>query len=135
MSDSFEYRAQARNPVGYLAFAIGLAVVFGGRWLEISTATSVLGIIVVLTLTIRLSLNPRSGFRIDTRMVEVFGPGFHRMIPLAKVESVRISQGYKGLCCDFSLSNGEAISVPPPIRIGPAALSDALRLRGIAVIN
>jgi hypothetical protein len=134
MSDSFEYRAQARNPVGYLAFGLGFALVVSDWSLHRSMTTWAPTILCVLALFVRLSINPRSGFRVDARMIEVFGPGFHRMIPLANVESVRISQGVKGLCCDLSLASGEGLTIPSLVRICPTALADAFRVRGIAVI-
>jgi hypothetical protein len=134
MSDSFEYRAQARNPVGYLAFGLGFALAVSDWALHFSTATWALTALYVLAMFVRLSLNPRTGFRVDARMIEVFGPGFHRMIPLANVESVRISQGGRGISCDLFLSCGEELSVPSQMRIGPTALANAFRARGIVVI-
>jgi hypothetical protein len=134
MSDSFEYRAQARNPVSYLAFGLGFAVVVTNWALRLSVLSWTFSLLCLLALLVRLFLNPRSGFRLDDRTIEVFAPGRHRIIPLSATESVRISQAETGLSCDLSLTSGEGVPLPSQLRIRPDDLAGQFRTCGVLVI-
>jgi hypothetical protein len=134
MSDPFEYRVQARNPLSYAGFAFWVTS-SAGLWqhgLRFAAAT-VLAVFVLPALW-RLAVNPRSGFRIDRDRLEVFTPGYYRIIPLPRVDCVRITGDGDRTSCDITLTDGEGLVLPGGSLFCPTILAREFRSRGIAVV-
>jgi hypothetical protein len=131
----FEYSVQARNPAGYLSLAF--ATLFAGLavagWLPPVMAP--LAIVVMLVLAARLALNPRSGFRISAQRIEVFRPGYARIIPIEQVDAILISaRGRGSTLAVLRLLNGVCMELPSAERICGQGLAAALRDRGLRVL-
>jgi hypothetical protein len=135
MSDMFEFRVQARNPAGYLflAFATlcaGLAM--AGR---LPHVVAPLALVVMAALALRLVLNPASGFRICSSRIEIFRPGFVRVIPIGQVDSILITGlGRGSTLARLRLMNGSCHELPAVERLGGKLLAAALRERGLRVL-
>jgi hypothetical protein len=134
MSGPFEYRAEARNPINYAAFGGGIAVALAAWIGNVHVLTGVIVVAYLAPMALRLVLNPRRGFRMDADRLEIFAPGQHRVIPLPRIDRVRIAAARSGTSCDLTLTSGEALFLPGGHKFCPVVLAQEFRARGVAVI-
>jgi hypothetical protein len=84
---------------------------------------------------VRLMLNPKSGFRLTGTMIEVFGGGSHRLIPLRQIASVLVSGRRQGeTLCVLRLRDGTEIDLPAVARLRSQDLVRQFGDRGVQVL-
>lgn len=135
MSDVFEYRVQARNPAMYVFFATAIAVTRFGMAHPGYKLIGIIGAAGLATVLWRLMLNPKSGFRLTDRMIEVFAPAWHRIVPLKQVESVLISGAERGQTqCLLRLKDGTDLPVPATSWFHANHLAQEFQAKGLRVL-
>jgi len=135
MSDVFEYRVQARNPVMYLLLGAAIALTRYGLVHPGYRLIGCLGAAACAAILWRLVVNPKSGFRLTGKMIEVFGPAWHRIVPLRQVETVLISGAERGQTqCLLRLTDGSDLPVPATGWFRAETLAEEFQARGLRVL-
>ncbi|MFN0113890.1 MAG: hypothetical protein ACKVPY_04355 [Paracoccaceae bacterium] len=127
-----EYRLQARRPGNYFALGVAMSASYLAWTLSMPKTIWVLIVIYLGLVLWRLAVNPVTGFRLRDDRIETIENGRLRVVPLAQVESFRLSlERFAPALCLVTLEGGEVIGV----RCGGAArartLAKGLRMRGI----
>ena len=134
ITDTFEYRRQARGPGNYLALGVAMAMVYAG-W---SQGWSLMAVFLcgpfLALILVRLVLNQAEGFRLTPKGVEFYNDDRHRAIAWREVATVTMTgDGMGGAHCVLHLRNGATDTLPATNGFSPERLGQEFRARGVPV--
>ncbi len=134
ISDTFEYRRQARGPGSYLALGLAMGLIFTG-WSQgwPFSAMILCGPFLALIL-VRLILNEAEGFRLTAHALEFYGSSEDRAIAWRDLNAVTLSgDGSGGAHCLLHLAGGSTDVLPATSSFSPERLGQEFRDRGVPV--
>ena len=127
-----EHRVQARRPGTYLALGVGMSASYLAAASSAHPVVSVLVAGYLALVLYRLVRNPQTGFRLRGDRVESLSQGRLRVVPLARVESFRLSlPRLAPALCLLTLQSGEVVGVPCGRAAQARKLAAELSRRGI----
>ena len=134
MTDTFEFRRQARGPANYLALGASMALIYAG-WAQGWPLMAVIlcGPFLAFIL-VRLVLNEAEGFRLLASGVELYDQSHDRLINWRDLAAVTLrGDGNGGAQCLLHLSGGETETLPATAGFSPERLGQEFRVRGVQV--
>ena len=134
MTDTFEFRRQARGPGNYLALGVTMATLYLG-WSQgwSLLAMFLCGPFLALVL-VRLVLNEAEGFRLTQDGVEYYSHDSDRMIAWRSLSSVTVTgDGAGGAECVLHLRDASTDVLPATTGFSPERLGQEFRARGVIV--
>ena len=134
ITETFEFRRQARGPGNYLALGVAMAMVYSG-WTQGWSLMAVFlcGPFLALIL-VRLVLNEAEGFRLTAQGVEFYSDHRHRNLAWRDITNVTMAgDGMGGAHCLMHLRNGATDTLPATHGFSPERLGHEFRTRGVPV--
>jgi len=134
MTDTFEFRRQARGPGNYLALGVCMGLIYLG-WAQGWPLIAFLlcGPFLSFVL-VRLILNEAEGFRLMASGIEFYRQSERRLIAWRDLADVTLrGDGDGGAECLLHLKGGETETLPATSGFSPERLGQEFRARGIAV--
>ncbi|MCB2094782.1 MAG: hypothetical protein H6901_11695 [Rhodobacteraceae bacterium] len=134
VNDSFEHIVQARNPSTYFALGAFMALAYV-IWVLGLPLIAELAVAVFLAVVLhRLTVNPKTGFRITERAIECLANGETSVIALHEVDGAGVIVLYDGSTrCWLNLRGGGIQALPGVTGMDAGQLIRELRDRGIWV--
>jgi hypothetical protein len=134
VNDSFEHIVQARNPGTYFALGAFMAAAYVIWALGLPLVAELAVAVFLIIVLRRLTVNPKSGFRITERAVECISNGDRTVIALHELDGAGVIVLYDGSTrCWLNLRGGGIQALPGVTGVDAQQLIRELRNRGIWV--
>lgn len=123
LSETFEYRDQARTPATYLALGAAMASAYLVHNLSLPHLHQLLAVLFVGVVLWRIADNPIRGFRLSQDGLDFFEGHHRRQVALGDIASVTVYEARgEGTRCILNLRSGDRLSLPGAHRFGTRRL-------------
>lgn len=135
LTDSFEYRDQARSPATYFALGAAMAAAYLTQKAGLPELHQVLSVLFIGIVLWRIVVNPICGFRLSAQGLDCFEGRFRRSVRLRDIDSVTIYEAAdEGTRCILNLRVGDRMALPGAEHFGVRRLTAEFGRLGVPVL-